>query len=54
MQAIELNGRLHILKDAPESRGAYPMPNFMGTGKALHAVARKGESLKEWRERRSN
>jgi len=49
---IEFNGRLHILTDAPETRGAYPMPNFMGTGKALAGVCKKGETIEEWMKRR--
>ena len=64
-QVKTFSGINYILVDAP-NRGNYvgsvadyerqpiPMPNFKGTGMALKAILRKGETLDGWKKRTRN
>jgi len=50
---LQRNGISYVLKiyegDRPSS---WDMPNFMGTGKALAGILKKGETLEEWLKRK--
>lgn len=45
---VVVAGRLHVLCEAKERKGPYRDPNYMGTGRALCGVLRRGQTLEEW------
>lgn len=64
-QVIKHSGVDYIVVDTPNrcnyvgavanyERQPIPMPNFKGTGMALKAILRKGETLDGWKKRTRN
>jgi hypothetical protein len=49
LETIEIAGRLHVVTPVDgRENSAYPMPNYMGTGKALCGILEPGESLNDF------
>lgn len=50
---LQRNGISYVLKIYEGNRSSpWDMPNFMGTGKALAGILKKGETLEEWLKRK--
>lgn len=57
-EVIRVCGRQHIVcavnnRTRPQDKEPLPDPNYQNTGKALCGVLAKGESLNEWKDRKT-
>jgi len=51
---VVVAGRLHVICEAKDRRGGiHRDPNYMGTGRALCGVLKKGQTLEEWMKNKS-